>query len=90
MEWSELKKIPNQITLIRIIAIPFLWVLAILNLKLPFFILLLIAALTDTLDGYFARKLKQTSKFGEWFDSLADNLISACIIFWFYLFIRKE
>ena len=34
-----------------------------------------LAALTDMLDGYAARKLGQTSKFGEFLDPVADKLI---------------
>ena len=34
-----------------------------------------LAAMTDWLDGYLARKLKQTSKFGAFLDPVADKLI---------------
>ncbi len=36
-----------------------------------------IAAITDWLDGYLARKLKQVSPFGEFLDPVADKLIVA-------------
>ncbi len=35
------------------------------------------AALTDLLDGYVARRLKQTSPFGEFLDPVADKLMVA-------------
>jgi CDP-diacylglycerol--glycerol-3-phosphate 3-phosphatidyltransferase len=36
-----------------------------------------LAAITDLLDGYLARKLHQTSKFGAFLDPVADKLIVA-------------
>ncbi len=36
-----------------------------------------IAAITDMLDGYVARKLGQTSRFGEFLDPVADKLMVA-------------
>lgn len=36
-----------------------------------------IASITDLLDGYVARKLGQTSKFGEFLDPVADKLMVA-------------
>ena len=36
-----------------------------------------LAAITDVLDGYAARKLGQTSRFGEFLDPVADKLIVA-------------
>lgn len=36
-----------------------------------------VAAITDLLDGYIARRLGQTSKFGEFLDPVADKLMVA-------------
>ncbi len=36
-----------------------------------------LAAITDLLDGYIARRLGQTSKFGEFLDPVADKLMVA-------------
>jgi len=87
MKWKN--TIANYFTLLRLVCIPILWVLALLKSNQAFAIVLLIAGLTDALDGYFARKLKQASEFGAWFDSFADNLLSACIIFWFWLLLPE-
>lgn len=85
MKFHYLKILPNQITLLRVILIPFLWLTAFLQEHIFFGVLFLIAGLTDCLDGYFARKFKQESSFGTRFDSFADNLINVSLIFWFWL-----
>ena len=39
-----------------------------------------VMAITDKLDGYLARKLKQTSKLGTLLDPIADKLLIACSV----------
>jgi len=72
--------IPNLLTLLRILLIP----IFVLVFYLPFngnhivaAFIFACAALTDWLDGYLARTLKQMSKFGEFLDPVADKLIVA-------------
>jgi CDP-diacylglycerol--glycerol-3-phosphate 3-phosphatidyltransferase len=72
--------IPNLVTLLRILVIP----IFVLVFYLPFkhhhlvsAIIFAAAALTDFLDGYLARKLKQISPLGEFLDPVADKLIVA-------------
>lgn len=72
--------ISNKLTLLRIILIP----VFVLVFYLPFSwsnilacMIFTSAALTDILDGYLARKLKQTSSLGEFLDPVADKLIVA-------------
>ncbi len=45
------------------------------------FFLFLIAGITDFLDGYFARKLDQTSRFGAALDPIADKLLTSAALF---------
>ena len=65
-----MKQIPNLLSMSRIVlCLPLLMVDAI---TMPFWILYLIAGLTDMLDGFLARRWRVESKFGARLDSLAD------------------
>lgn len=79
--------LPNKITMIRIILIPF-FVFFMLTDFVPYsqYIaagVFIIASLTDTLDGYLARKYNLVSNFGKFVDPLADKLLvcSALVCF---------
>lgn len=70
--------LPNLLTILRVLLIPVFVILFYLpnpgsNLLAAF--VFVIAALTDLLDGYLARKLKQTTKFGAFLDPVADKII---------------
>lgn len=79
--------IPNSISLLRLLIIPYLGYLSLANQARIFGIVLIFYALSDFLDGYFARKLNQTSEFGAKLDSLADDLgNNLMIIFLYFLF----
>ncbi|WP_100609891.1 CDP-alcohol phosphatidyltransferase family protein [Confluentibacter lentus] len=58
----------------RILAVPLLISLIILDERLIFTWFLLISYLTDTIDGYLARKLNITSARGSQLDSFGDQL----------------
>jgi len=75
-----LKKIPNILTIGRIILVPFF----VLAFYLPGFYgdltafsLFVIASFTDFLDGMLARMLGEESKLGELLDPIADKIIVA-------------
>ncbi len=84
MKWN-FATLPNKITLLRLICVPFLWFWAIIGMGKPFALLLAFAGLTDIADGFIARTWKMKTRFGAWFDSLADNLLSFSAVFWFWL-----
>ncbi len=72
--------VPNVLTWLRILAIPLVVVLFYMPYKWsdPAAGLLFAAAgITDLLDGYYARKLNQTSRLGAFLDPVADKLIVA-------------
>jgi CDP-diacylglycerol--glycerol-3-phosphate 3-phosphatidyltransferase len=77
---AMLWNVPNTLTWIRIAAIPLIVVLfyAPYTWADPAAGLLFAAAgITDSLDGYFARRLGQTSRLGAFLDPVADKLIVA-------------
>lgn len=70
--------LPNLITVVRMALIPFvilflLWQFRGSNLLAT--ILFVVAAATDGIDGYYARKFKQVTNFGKFLDPLADKLL---------------
>ena len=74
---------PNIITLLRIALIPafivaYYWTDPWSNMLASG--LFILAALTDWLDGYLARKLEQTSPFGTFLDPVADKLMVAAAL----------
>ncbi len=72
--------VPNVLTLLRIALIPIFVLFFYLPLSWAYQACTAIfaaAAITDWLDGYLARKLGQTSKFGEFLDPVADKLMVA-------------
>jgi cardiolipin synthase (CMP-forming) len=75
--------IPNTLTVARIVIIPVLITAIIYNQNLYALCLFVVAALTDLLDGLFARLADQKTPLGTFLDPLADKflLISSFIIF---------
>ncbi|HQG43590.1 MAG TPA: CDP-diacylglycerol--glycerol-3-phosphate 3-phosphatidyltransferase [Spirochaetota bacterium] len=80
--------IPNLLTLSRIILIPlFLYLIftPTIEHRIWALVIFVIASLTDLLDGWTARKLKQETETGKFLDPLADKflVIAALIAFLF-------
>ena len=70
--------IPNLLTSVRIFMIPILVVIYYLPWEGRFYtcaIIFALAAITDWLDGFLARKLNQMTPFGAFFDPVADKLM---------------
>src|SRR6516162_11553633 len=77
--------LPNLLTMGRIVAIPFfVWLLDVPTPVRGFWacIVFTLAAITDVLDGYLARKLGVVSVLGKFLDPLADKLIVMAALVW--------
>lgn len=75
--------LPNQLTLLRIVLTPvfvaFLLSESTFLRQLSLFVFVL-AALTDWYDGWIARKLGTTSRWGKFLDPLADKILSSAAL----------
>lgn len=74
-----IKQIPNMLTTLRLmLAIPISWLILDGNYGLVLW-LAAFAGFTDGVDGWIARKLDATSRYGGIVDPLADKLLLGCI-----------
>jgi cardiolipin synthase len=75
MNLRQILTAPNQLTLLRMIFLPFI----VINLVKQDFkwslILFVLAGLSDGLDGVLARKLHQQTLLGQYLDPIADKLL---------------
>jgi cardiolipin synthase len=75
-EVDRLLTVPNLFTLIRLLCLPlFVWILFGLPSRQAAAWLLGGLGATDWVDGYLARRLRQTSEFGKKFDPTVDRLL---------------
>lgn len=74
----------NKVTLTRIFLVPIFVLVLVINIPFGKYIaagIFIVAASTDGLDGYIARKRKQVTNLGKLMDPLADKLlVSAALI----------
>ena len=70
--------LPNWLTIIRIIMVPFMILCYYFggpNWNIYAAIIFIVASLTDLVDGYLARKWKQVTTFGKLMDPMADKIL---------------
>ncbi len=73
--------LPNKISLIRIILIPFMVFFYLADFipgywgKIVALVILIVAAFTDMLDGFIARKYNLVTNLGKFLDPIADKLL---------------
>jgi CDP-diacylglycerol--glycerol-3-phosphate 3-phosphatidyltransferase len=72
---------PNSLTLFRVAAVPIIVILLMFPNRFNTFLAALffsVGAITDFLDGFFARQKGLVSKFGKVMDPIADKLLVSC------------
>ena len=69
-----LKYIPNALTVVRFLLIPFIIISVLQGNYILAFILFTLSGITDIADGFIARKYNLISNFGKLMDPLADKL----------------
>ena len=74
------ENIPNILTIIRFILIPFIFTSVVNNDYLAALIIFTISAITDILDGYIARKYNYITDLGKLIDPLADKLTQVSLL----------
>ena len=75
-----IKHIPNILTIIRFIFVPFIIVALALNNYILALVLFTLSSISDILDGYIARKYNAISDFGKLMDPLADKLTQISVL----------
>lgn len=79
--YSAVWTIPNVITIVGVfLLIPYIWGFLAGGNRWVMFGSLFLASLSDLVDGFFARKLKQKTKIGEFIDTLRDKLLLLAIL----------
>ena len=76
--------LPTWLTLFRVALLPVMVVVFYLPFRghnITAAIVFILAAITDWLDGYLARRMKLTSAFGAFLDPVADKLMVAVALF---------
>lgn len=75
--------VPNALTLMRIFVIPIIIILLYMPQSWAVWVscgLYILAAVTDFLDGYYARKMNLVSDFGRFLDPIADKILVGCLL----------
>lgn len=72
---SSTFNLPNQITILRLVLALALFVLLSLRLPWPALFVFLLAAATDWIDGYLARRFNQVTQLGRILDPFADKIL---------------
>ena len=75
MKLSELLTAPNQLTLMRMMFVPFVIIKLVEGHYSTALILFVLAGMSDGLDGLLARTLKQQTVLGQYLDPIADKLL---------------
>ena len=77
--------VPNALSLARLLVLPFIYLDLVDGRFIRAFVLLVIFAATDWLDGYLARRLDQITRFGTLLDPISDRALFLVVGFGFVL-----
>ncbi len=94
---TRILTLANIISLLRALsAIPIIYTILIPEYQWLTAILIILAVLSDALDGYFARRAHEVTNFGKWLDPAADFIVITAIVLylvvmglfpkWFFIF----
>lgn len=75
MKLSQLLTAPNQLTLLRMLFLPFIVISLVDQHYGTALILFVLAGISDGLDGLLARRLHQQTMLGQYLDPIADKLL---------------
>lgn len=75
MNYRQILTAPNQLTLLRMIFLPFIVIDLMKHDYIWALTLFVLAGLSDGLDGLLARKLHQQTLLGQYLDPIADKLL---------------
>lgn len=78
--------IPNIVTLVRLLILPFVLVTLNKGQNVQAFILILVAGFTDVLDGFLAKILHQATTIGKILDPLVDKIFIVSILIYLYIY----
>lgn len=70
--------VPNAISMLRIVSIPFITVLVLDHRLFASLVVLALSCASDGVDGYIARRYNQVTKIGQLLDPIADRLLIIC------------
>ncbi len=73
--FAQLRAAPNLLTLLRLIAIPFLVIAIRDRHEETALLIFVVAGATDAVDGRLARRLNQSTRLGQYLDPIADKLM---------------
>jgi cardiolipin synthase (CMP-forming) len=76
---SQILTYPNQLTLVRMMFLPFIVIKLVEGHYSSALILFVLAGLSDGLDGLLARALKQQTTLGQYLDPIADKLLLSTV-----------
>ena len=79
MKHSQIFTAPNQLTLLRMIFVPFIVIHMVEGRYLWALVVFVIAGFSDCLDGLLARTLHQQTLLGQYLDPIADKLLLSTI-----------